>query len=114
MWGHLWGQVLLFAFAHANVIYTHALHRGRFRFFYKWARGRGGLILNIEDIYTALTHPRIEILMRLYEIFETSKKQDLTPSPSLTNFVLRNNVIFLSDFGESFYGFIQVVFFMAC
>jgi len=68
---------LLFAFAHANVIYTQVLHRGRSRFFYKWARGRGGLILKIGNIYAALTHPCSGILMRLYEIIETSKKQDL-------------------------------------
>jgi len=72
---------LFFAFAHANVIYTHALHRGRSRFFYNWARGRGGLILKIGDIYAALTHPCSEILMRLYEIFETSKKQKTRPDP---------------------------------
>jgi hypothetical protein len=102
---------LLFAFDHANVIYTYALHRGRFRFFYKWARGGGGLILNIGNIYAALTHPCSEILMRLHEIFWTSKKQKTRPDPI---YVLGNNVIFFSDFGESFYGFIQVVFFMAC
>ena len=45
--------------------------------------GRGAwqnLILKIGDIYVVCRfHPCNEILMRLYEIYEKGKKQDLTP-----------------------------------
>jgi len=37
----MWGQVLFFAFAHANAIYTIALDCGRLRSFYKWAGEHG-------------------------------------------------------------------------
>jgi len=37
----MWGQVLLFAFAHTNAIYTIALDCGRLHSFYKWAGEHG-------------------------------------------------------------------------
>ncbi len=48
-----WGQVLLFAFANTNAIYTNVLRRGPPRSFYKWAGGRGNLVLKTGDIYVA-------------------------------------------------------------
>ncbi len=77
-----WGQVLFFAFAPTNAVYTNALHRelhrGRPRFFYKW---EGGVRQPyVEDRrYLCRFYPYCEIFMRLIEILETSKKQDLTP-----------------------------------
>ena len=51
------GQVLFFAFAPTNAIYTNTLHRelhrGRPRSFYKWAEERGNLVLKTGDIYVA-------------------------------------------------------------
>jgi hypothetical protein len=48
-----WDQILLFAFAQANAIYTNALHCGRLRSFYKWSGDRGNLVLKIGDIHVA-------------------------------------------------------------
>jgi len=43
--------------------------------------GRGGRQSHHEDRrYLCRFHPCHEILMRMYEIFETGKKQDLTPT----------------------------------
>jgi len=81
-----WGQVLFFAFTHTNAIYTNALHRelhrGRPRSFYKWA---GGAWQSCAEDRRCLCrfHPYREIFMRLIEIFEASKKQDLTPLTTL-------------------------------
>jgi len=54
-----------------------------------WIAGDPGLFINGQESmakshpedrrYMCRLHPCNEILMRLYEIFETGKKQDLTP-----------------------------------
>ncbi len=76
------GQVLFFAFAPTNAIYTNALHRElhrrRPRSFYKWAGGAWQPCAE-DRRYLCRIYPYREIFMRLIEIFETSKKQDLTP-----------------------------------
>ncbi len=62
--------------------FTNALHYcGQPRSFYKQADERSNIILyHPEDKrYLSRFHPNNEISMRLYEIFKTGKKQDLTP-----------------------------------
>ncbi len=73
---------MLFAFTLTNAIYTSALDCGQSRSFNMDRGAWQDLILKShpEDRkYLCRFHPCNEILMRLYEIFETGKKQDLTP-----------------------------------
>jgi hypothetical protein len=74
----LWGQDLLFDFTNTDAIYTNALDCGRPGSFYKWAGSMAKS--HPEDRgYLCRLLPCHEISMRLYGIFEISKKQDLTP-----------------------------------
>ena len=69
---------MFLAFIYINAIYINALDRGDPVFF---INGQASVAKPQPKYrrYLCCFHPRIEILMRLYEIFDKSKKQDLTP-----------------------------------
>ncbi len=72
------GQVLLFAFTHTNAIYNIASDFWRPPLFIN-KQGSVAKSHSEDSIYLCCFQPINEILMCLYEIFETGKKQDLIP-----------------------------------
>ena len=69
---------MFFAFTYINTIYANALTAGNPALF---INGQATVAKSHPEDrrYLYRLHPRNEILMCLYEILETSKKQDLTP-----------------------------------
>jgi hypothetical protein len=71
-------HLLFFAFIHTNAIFTNALYCLRSCFFYKWEEERSRIFYE-DRKYLYRFNPGNDILKRLYEVFEKSKKQDLIP-----------------------------------
>ena len=71
------GQVLFFAFTYINTIYANALTAGNPALF---INGQASMAKSHPEDrgYLCRLLPCHEISMILYEVFETSKKQDLT------------------------------------
>jgi hypothetical protein len=73
-----WGQVLFFAFIHTNAIFTNAYIAYDPAFFISGKRSMAESYTE-DRKYLYRFHPCNDIFKRLYEVFEKSKKQDLTP-----------------------------------